>query len=114
MPPCRRRAWARRSRSSIGARSMRHGRAGAMPRVPGNGGIVWTMSKARPPGPRGYPILGVLPQLRSDPIRVFLEAADRYGDLVYLRAGVYPGYLLSNPGDIKHVLQDNYRNYHKS
>jgi cytochrome P450 len=69
---------------------------------------------ARPPGPRGYPFVGMLPQLRSDPIAVFLEAADRYGDLVHLKAGPYHGYLLSNPADIKHVLQDNYRNYHKS
>jgi hypothetical protein len=56
----------------------------------------------------------MLPQLRSDPIGVFLEAADRYGDLVHLKAGPYHGYLVSNPRDIKHVLQDNYRNYHKS
>ena len=67
-----------------------------------------------PPGPRGYPILGVLPQLRSDPIRTFLDAADRYGDLVHLKAGPYHGFLLSDPAHIKHVLQDNARNYHKS
>jgi cytochrome P450 len=71
-------------------------------------------SSAYPPGPRGYPILGVLPQLRSDPIATFLDAADRYGDLVHLKAGPYHGFLLSDPADIKHVLQDNARNYHKS
>jgi cytochrome P450 len=69
---------------------------------------------ARPPGPRGYPLLGMLPQLRSDPIRVFLTAADRFGDVVHLKVGPYHGYLLTRPDDIKHVLQDNYRNYHKS
>jgi cytochrome P450 len=52
--------------------------------------------------------------MRSDPIRVFLGAADRYGDLVHLKVGPYHGYLLSSPDDIKHILQDNYRNYHKS
>jgi cytochrome P450 len=67
-----------------------------------------------PPGPRGYPILGVLPQLRSDPIGTFLNAADRFGDVVHLKAGPYHGFLLSDPPDIKHVLQDNARNYHKS
>jgi cytochrome P450 len=67
-----------------------------------------------PPGPRGYPILGVLPHLRSDPIRTFLDAAERYGDFVHLKAGPYHGFLLSDPADIKHVLQDNARNYHKS
>src|SRR5947207_15815716 len=72
------------------------------------------MRSSFPPGPRGYPILGVLPQLRTNPIRVFLDAADKYGDLVHLKAGPHHGFLLSNPDDIKHVLQDNYRNYHKS
>ena len=67
-----------------------------------------------PPGPRGYPILGVLPQLRSDPIRTFLDAADRYGDIAHLKAGPYHGFLVSDPAHIKHVLQDNARNYHKS
>ena len=71
-------------------------------------------SSEYPPGPRGYPLIGVLPQLRSDPIRVFLDAADRYGELVHLKAGPYHGFLLSEPGDIKHVLLDNARNYHKS
>jgi cytochrome P450 len=71
-------------------------------------------SSAYPPGPRGYPILGVLPQLRSDPIRTFLDAADRYGDVVHLKAGPYHGFLVCDPADIKHVLQDNARNYHKS
>jgi cytochrome P450 len=67
-----------------------------------------------PPGPRGYPLVGVLPSLRSDPIRTFLDAADRYGDLVHMKAGPYHGYLLSDPAHVRHVLQDNARNYHKS
>jgi cytochrome P450 len=56
----------------------------------------------------------VLPQLRSDPIGTFRDAADRYGDLVHLKAGPYHGFLPTDPADIKHVLQDNARNYHKS
>jgi cytochrome P450 len=56
----------------------------------------------------------VLPQLRSDPIRTFLDAADRYGDIAHLKAGPYHGFLVSDPTHIKHVLQDNARNYHKS
>ena len=56
----------------------------------------------------------MLPHLRADPIRTFLDAADRYGDIVHLKAGPYHGFLLSDPADIRHVLQDNARNYHKS
>jgi len=71
-------------------------------------------SSRYPPGPRGYPFLGVLPHLRANPIRTFLDAADRYGDLVHLKAGPYHGFLLTDPAHIRHVLQDNARNYHKS
>jgi cytochrome P450 len=77
-------------------------------------GSARSASPGFPPGPRGYPILGVLPHLRSDPIRTFVDAADRYGDFVHLKAGPYHGFLASDPADIKHVLQDNARNYHKS
>ena len=56
----------------------------------------------------------MLPHLRSNPIRTFLDAADRYGDLVHLKAGPYHGFLLCEPAAIRHVLQDNARNYHKS
>ena len=77
-------------------------------------GAARSASPGFPPGPRGYPVLGVLPHLRSNPIRTFLDAADRYGDFVHLKAGPYHGFLASDPVDIKHVLQDNARNYHKS
>jgi cytochrome P450 len=56
----------------------------------------------------------VLPNLRSNPIRTFLDAADRYGDIVHLKAGPYHGFLVTDPAHIRHVLQDNARNYHKS
>jgi len=70
--------------------------------------------RALPPGPRGYPLLGVLPNLRANPIRTFLDAAERYGDIVHMKAGPYHGFLVSDPAHIRHVLQDNARNYHKS
>jgi cytochrome P450 len=59
-------------------------------------------------------VLGVLPHLRSNPIRTFLDAAERYGDLVHMKVGPYHGLLLCDPAHIRHVLQDNARNYHKS
>jgi cytochrome P450 len=68
----------------------------------------------RPPGPRGLPFLGVLPAVRRDPTGVFVNAARRFGDVVYLKIGPRRGYLITNPADIRHVLQDNARNYHKS
>jgi cytochrome P450 len=67
-----------------------------------------------PPGPRGLPILGMLPAVRRNPTAVFTEAARRYGDVVYFKIGPRHGYLITNPADVRHVLQDNARNYHKS
>jgi cytochrome P450 len=60
------------------------------------------------------PILGVLPALRRDPTAVFMSAALRYGDVVYFRIGPRRGFMITNPADVRHVLQDNARNYHKS
>jgi cytochrome P450 len=47
-------------------------------------------------------------------VAVFLDAARRFGDVAYLKIGPRHGYLITNPADIRHVLQDNARNYHKS
>ena len=67
-----------------------------------------------PPGPRGLPILGMLPAVRRNPTGVFLNAARRFGDVAYFKIGPRHGYLITNPADVRHVLQDNARNYHKS
>src|SRR5262245_27429255 len=67
-----------------------------------------------PPGPRGFPIVGVLPAMRRDPMAVFTNAAHRFGDVAYLKIGPRRGFLITNPADVRHVLQDNARNYHKS
>ena len=68
----------------------------------------------RPPGPRGVPILGMLPAVRRDPIGVFLDARRRFGDVVYFKIGPRRGFLITDPADVRHVLQDNARNYRKS
>jgi cytochrome P450 len=60
------------------------------------------------------PILGMLPAIRRDPVGVFMRGALRFGDVVYYKIGPRRGYLLTNPDDVRHVLQDNARNYHKS
>ena len=52
--------------------------------------------------------------VRRDPIGVFLDAAKRFGDVAYFKIASRHGYLITNPRDVRHVLQDNARNYHKS
>ena len=73
-----------------------------------------TSTRALPPGPRGLPLVGVLPAVRRNPTAVFLNGARRYGDVVHFKIGPRHGFLITNPRDVRHVLQDNARNYHKS
>jgi cytochrome P450 len=56
----------------------------------------------------------MLPAIRRDPVGVFTRSASRFGDVVYFKIATRRGYLLNDPDDIRHVLQDNARNYHKS
>jgi len=56
----------------------------------------------------------MLPAVRRNPTAVFLKAARRFGDVAYFKIGPRRGYLITNPADVRHVLQDNARNYHKS
>jgi cytochrome P450 len=65
------------------------------------------------PGPRGYPPLGIFPQLREDPLRCLTAAACRYGAMVSLPLGVKRAYLLAHPAHIQHVLQDQPDRYYK-
>ncbi|MEQ9448731.1 MAG: cytochrome P450, partial [Rhodospirillaceae bacterium] len=67
-----------------------------------------------PAGPKGYPILGVLPMLRSDPIPFLERTAAKYGDFVPMRVFMSTSFLLNHPAHVEHVLQTNYRNYRKS
>jgi cytochrome P450 len=43
-----------------------------------------------------------------------MQAARRFGEVAYFKIGPRRGYLITNPDDVRHVLQDNARNYHKS
>ncbi|MEQ8734679.1 MAG: cytochrome P450 [Rhodospirillaceae bacterium] len=65
-------------------------------------------------GPKGHPILGVLPLLRTDTARFFEKCSQQYGDLVPLRIFMTTAYLLNHPQHVEHVLQTNHRNYRKS
>ncbi len=63
------------------------------------------------PGPRGFfsgwPLL-------SKPLPFMEQMVREYGDVVHLRLANLNFYLLAHPDGIKHVLQENHRNYTKS
>ncbi len=68
----------------------------------------------RLPGPKGYPIVGVLPLLRADTLGFLKRTVEAYGDLVPLSILMHTAYLLNDPAHVEHVMQRNYRNYRKT
>lgn len=65
-------------------------------------------------GPKGYPLLGVIPALRANTLGFLDGVVKTYGDLVPMRMFMSTAYLLNHPKHIEHVLQTNYRNYRKT
>ncbi len=65
------------------------------------------------PGPGGHFLLGNLPDYKDDPLDFLLNLAQEYGDISHFRFMGTSAILLNHPDYIKHVLQDNNRNYNK-
>ena len=63
-------------------------------------------------GPRGLPLLGVALEIRRDPLGTLARTAE-YGPVAAFPFGPMRAYLVSHPDGLKHVLQDNARNYTK-
>jgi len=65
------------------------------------------------PGPPDHFLFGNTREIRHDPLRFELEMARQYGDVVRIRFLFWPIYLVNHPDGVKHVLQENRRNYSK-
>lgn len=67
------------------------------------------------PHKKGWPLLGVLPELISspDPYVYLKNIMLKYGDFVQLELGPQTAYLVSHPDYLQHILRDNYQNYPK-
>jgi cytochrome P450 len=79
-----------------------------------------TATSALPPsvprlatGPRGHLLLGVLPEVRRDPLGFLMETVRRHGDVARYRLGTLTSFLVTHPDGVRHVLQDNVNNYTK-
>ena len=71
-------------------------------------------SARKPTGPRGLPLLGNALQMGgSDSLVYMRKIFDRYGDLVFLRAGPLPCFALRHPDHIHQVLVKNQSLYIK-
>ena len=65
------------------------------------------------PGLKGLPLVGNLPQFQRDPLATLIKAAREGGDVTRIDFASQRYYLLSHPDHVRHVLQDNNKNYVK-
>ncbi len=65
------------------------------------------------PGPRGQGLFGSLARMRKDPIGLMMDSLHAFGDVTQLRLAHRRAFLLAHPDHVKHVFQDNHRNYNK-
>jgi cytochrome P450 len=63
------------------------------------------------PGPRGLPILGVMPEMVRDMLGLFTDTARKYGGIAQFKLLNKSYLLVTNPDYVKHILQDNHKNY---
>jgi cytochrome P450 len=63
------------------------------------------------PGPQGYPLLGVMPEMISDMLGLFKNTAREYGGIAQFKLLTKSYLLVTNPDYVKYILQDNYKNY---
>ncbi|MCV7380712.1 cytochrome P450 [Mycobacterium alsense] len=58
----------------------------------------------RPPGPRGRPVVGVLPELKADPFGYLRHLGDTYGDIYRLPLPLYDVVVMNHPDHVRHVV----------
>ena len=64
------------------------------------------------PALRNYSLLGSANEMQRDPLG-FLTRTHQFGDVVRMRFVFSHAYLVYHPDEVKHVLQENHRNYNK-
>jgi len=65
-----------------------------------------------PTGPKGHWLLGVMPDINRDPLG-FFQNTSQYGPIFSFRFFIWSGIMVNHPDYIKHILQENYKNYTK-
>lgn len=69
---------------------------------------------ARPPGPKGAPIMGVMREFNRDQLGFIERCSREYGDVVWMRFLYVPAIFLYHPDDVEYVLVTNPKNFIKS
>jgi cytochrome P450 len=75
--------------------------------------LVFSTAGRTAPGPRGSPLLGSLPQVTKDPLRMLTQSFRDYGDVVRFTFGPMVAHLIAAPDGVMHVLAENNKNYGK-
>ncbi len=68
-------------------------------------------AELRPPVARGLPIVGHIGSMARDPVSLALRLAREHGPLVRIPLGPGAMTLVAHPDDMRHVLQENHKNY---
>ncbi|MCE7935225.1 MAG: cytochrome P450 [Chlorobi bacterium CHB2] len=72
-----------------------------------------TQSRPLPRGPKGRPLVGVLPQMRRRPLQFMAELARTHGDAVQVKIAHLQACLLSHPDLVEEVLVTQNRKFIK-
>jgi hypothetical protein len=73
--------------------------------------MIFTADRRSIPGPRGLPVLGMMPEMVSDMLGLFTNTAREYGGIAQFKLLNKSYLLVTNPDYVKYILQDNYKNY---
>jgi cytochrome P450 len=65
------------------------------------------------PGPSAWDMARAFRSVRADPLSFLSEVSERYGDVVAFPVPGPPALLVSDPADVRHVLQSSARNWGK-
>jgi len=71
------------------------------------------LQNKRPPGPKGYPIIGILPQLSKGSIFYIHELYQEFGDIMEFKAGPRVVTMIRHPDQAKQILVDKAKHYNK-
>ena len=63
------------------------------------------------PGPRGLPILGMMPEMIGDMLGLFTNTAREYGGIAQFKLLNKNYLLVTDPDYVKYILQDNHKNF---
>ena len=64
-----------------------------------------------PPGPKGYPVVGIAPMLKWNVLPFMVRTSRDFGGVAALGKGLF---LVSRPDHVQYILQDNIANFRKN